>query len=246
MAVKITSVSSATSDNGLVCGGLLPRDNFQTADLSAGAVVVNTVTENGFPFNLGSGITTATKGFNEFLNFDQVESFALRKGITGFWRPLDPLDYVFKNAGVINVSYLGGNAGEDIQQAGNPIVIGLVGLTTSTSQLLIETVLHGEYTQGPFTSSVVNLGTGKMTTSFVQTAADIVFGAATNTAVEGISRSFAQAVGGAIGSVGSAAGRVAGNIANRLANYYSSTDAQGGTALIPSGRGRRYNMMEVD
>lgn len=253
MGVKVTSSSSATNDNGVVTMGLLPRDPVAVQVTSGSLVVLPTTTVNGLPL---FATTSASVGSPEILNFEQTESFALRKGATAFWRPLDPLDFEFNEIAVNNPYSAGGGAGGAIPSqaiVGNPIVIGLTGISTS-STVMLEVVLHLEYTKGPFVASVVNVGTGTMTSSFVERAADIVFGANTNTVREGITSGF-QAAGNAIGgaiaggvgrAIGSTIGRAAGNITNRLANYFSSTDAQGSTALVPSSRGRRYNMMEVD
>jgi len=237
MGVRLTSIASATNDAGLVVAGLLPRDDI----VPGSSTTDNTV--NGLPID---ATTTATQGVTTFLNFEQTESFALRKGVSVFWRPLDPVDFTFRNWGTIDT--LGtGELPENF--CGNPVVIGIQNATTSAPTLL-EVVLHLEYTQGPFVSSVANMGRGRMSTPFVEAAADNVFGISTNTVKEGISGGF-RAIGGAIAGgvgrvVGAAIGGAAGNIVDRLGNYFSSTDAQGGTALIPSRRGRRVNMMEVD
>lgn len=244
--IKVTSTASATNDSGLITAGLIPRDNyspFLITNATPPVVTINTNTQNGLPF---IGSTTATQGFNEFLNYEQTEAFALRKGATVFYRPEDPEDLIFKSTGVLGAPTGGGSIAADDQQMSYPeFVIGIAGSTVTTGTTLIEMVLHVEYTVGPFSNSVVNLGTGSMTENTIMAAIRQVFPNVSNTVKEGIASGF-NAAGSTLGSyIRDGAAGAAGNIVNRVANYFSSTDAQGGTALVPTGR-RNLGMMEVD
>jgi hypothetical protein len=233
--LKITSTASAANDNGLVVSGLLPRDNFSPNALnpSGPSITQNTTTENGlamFP------TSTALLGFNEFLNLDQTESFAARKGATIWYRPEDPLDFTFKSLGFLKAISI---QDEDIQIATPSFAVGLVGAAVG-STFLFELVLHVEYTTGPFVPSIMNAGMGNLTADGLQSIASAIFKTATNTAREGINAAFQ----GGMQNVAGTAARAAGNIINRVANYYSSTDNAG--AMVPYAGGRAYNMMEVD
>jgi hypothetical protein len=256
--IKITSTSNATNDSGMIVSGLMPRDNFSpfTAAVTP-TIVLNSTTENGLPF---TDTTTATQGGQQFLNYEQTESFAFRKGPTTFYKPQDPNDFTFRNYGYMAPygQFTGTNAvkTEDLQMSEPFFVVGAIG-TAASSTMLIEMVLHVEYTTGPFVNAIVNTGMGTMTADALSAGARAVFGAATNVVKEGISAGFNAAVsayaGPVAGAIAGAASRVvtgaAGNIVNRLGNYFASTDISPNTALVPTGRRGGFNMaslMEVD
>jgi hypothetical protein len=249
--LKVTSTSNATNDSGMLTAGLMPRDNFSPFSLTGTpTVVANANTENGLPF---TSTTSATQGAQQFLNYEQTESFAFRKGITVFYKPQDPTDFQFRNFGFMADFNPGSVRSEDMQMSEPFFVVGAVG-TASGSTMLVELVLHVEYTTGPFVNSIVNTGQGTLTPSSLTAAARAVFGAVTNVAKEGISAGFNAAVTAYAGPVaGSIAGTItgaAGNIANRIGNYFASTDISANTALVPTGRrGGNFNvasLMEVD
>jgi hypothetical protein len=252
--VKVTSSSNATNDSGIIVSGLLPRDPFSPFT-AAGTptVTVNNTTENGLPF---IDTTTATLGAQQFLDFEQTEAFAFRKGATVFFRPEDPVDLTFRNYGFM-ADYRAGSVTtvhtEDLQMSEPCFVVGLTGTATGSTALL-EMVLHVEYTTGPFVNSVVNTGTGTMTNDNVINTVKAVFGAATNVAKQGIAAGFNAAVSSYAGPVaGAIAGGIAngvassiGNFVNRTAGYFGSTDMNASTALVPTRRGRGYDLMELD
>jgi hypothetical protein len=245
--LKITSIASATSDAGLANAGLIPRDPFSPygASVAGPTIAVNTTTDNGLPF---IATTTATQGYNEFLSYEQTESFASRKGVTLFYRPEDPNDFEFRNYGFLNAFFTAGSPSlieNEGQQMSEPcFVVGLVGGSTSGSYM-IESVLHVEYTVGPFSNSVVNTGVGTLTVDQAIAAQRTVFGTASNVVRQGIASGFNTALSAAAGYVRAGASGAAGNIVNRLANYFSSSDNQS-TALVPVRGRRRYDLMEVD
>jgi len=246
--LKVTSTSNATNDSGMLVSGLMPRDPFSPFSVATTpAVAANTITENGLPF---TGTAVATQGAAQFLNYEQTESFAFRKGITVFYKPQDPTDYQFRNYGFMS-DYNAAPAvrSEDMQMSEPFFVVGAVGTATG-STMLVELVLHVEYTTGPFVNSVVNTDMGTLTEDNLSSAARAVFGAVTNVAKEGISAGFNAAVtayaGPVAGAIAGAVTGAAGNIVNRIGNYFASTDINNNTALVPARGGRRINMMEVD
>jgi hypothetical protein len=213
----------------VLTAGLLPRDEYDPFTIvTSGGVTVygeQSLTVNGLMFNITSSGAVSNIGYNEFLSFEQTEAYALRKGVSAFYRPQDPLDFTFRNTYLLNdpatAQISGATPVQDTnEQPGQPcFVVGITG-GTSSSTFLLEMILHVEYTTGPFVSAVVNTGRGSLTADQCQFAAERVFGSATNVVREGISTVFNAAIRGAAG-VGSAA---FGNMANRASNYFSSTD----------------------
>jgi len=246
--IKVTSTANATNDSGMLVAGLMPRDPFSPFSVSTvPSVAINTITENGLPFTV---TTVATQGAAQFLNYEQTESFAFRKGITVFYKPQDPTDFQFRNFGFMSdFTSPPAARSEDMQMSEPFFVVGAVGTATG-STMLIELVLHVEYTTGPFVNSVVNTDQGVLTEDNLSSAARAVFGAVTNVAKEGISAGFNSAVtayaGPVAGAIAGAVTGAAGNMVNRIGNYFASTDINNNTAVVPVRGGRRINMMEVD
>jgi len=197
--IRVFTLASATTDQGLVTIGCLPRS------YSAGT----TITKDGFPL---TNTSVATQGFNEFNNYLSTESYPLRCGASAFWRPEDPLDFTFRTE-VIN-----GNDGT--LQVDDPImpffVIGING-AEAASNVFIECVSHIEYTVNEGTVGVVSTGMGTMSSVDSFAAAKAVMGNLIDTTMQGIAGGLLQAA--------SAAAR---NTVGRLTNpgsFFESTAA---------------------
>jgi len=189
--LRVTSLQSATNDQGLITIGCLPRDS--------GSNTLANCSLGGFPIYTTA---VATQGFNEFANYLSCQSFPFRCGASAVWRPEDPLDFEFRTQVISN------SATADIQ-AFTPlvpfIVCGISGTATS-AKFLVELTTHIEYTINEGTTGVVNTGMGNMTSIDSFSAAKRVFGGLVNTAFQGITGGLSGNTGRLLDAAGSIAG----------------------------------------
>jgi hypothetical protein len=191
--IRVTSLQSSTSDQGLITIGCLPRD-------SAAFDTTTHLSSGGFPWYTAAA---ATQGFNEFQNYLQTETFPFRCGASSVWRPEDPLDFEFRT------QVTSGPNTPDITSY-TPLcpffVVGFSG-TAPSAQFLVEMISHIEYTINEGTTGVVNTAMGNMSSVESCGVAKKLFGGLVNTAFQGISGGLSGAAGGllkaGIGAAGS-------------------------------------------
>jgi len=187
--VKVYSTSSATSDNGALTVGLSPADrgffggsasfvsqelapNFAATALSANS---NQISLGGYPITTvlaGSADPTnlSTQGFNEFPSEDWTDTVPLKTGASIFWLPQDPNSMIFlpdrlRQTVVAQINAAGAPAGQPLNKSEiyDPFfVIGLSGLTATTSTFNVEVFLNLEYTVTSGANNVIETRPGCM------------------------------------------------------------------------------------
>jgi hypothetical protein len=166
--VRVESVNSSQTDQGIAVAGCLPRE-----------VALNTtsnLTTSGLPYSTS---TTATQGFNEFNNYSQTEIFPLRDGFSCVYRPMDPIDFTFRDTLVtVPNGYV---ADEPLSPF---LVVGISGAAANAT-VMVEYTVHLEYTVNEGFTGVVNQEQGVLTTPELAKAAVATFQNATNTATPG-------------------------------------------------------------
>jgi hypothetical protein len=194
--IRIMTPSSATTDNGLVTIGCLPRDAAGPGNDSYG----------GFPC-LPS--TTSTQGFNEFFNYLSTETYPLRCGASAVWRPEDPIDFTFRNY-ITNTPT--STTGQNVPLC--PFfVVGVSGAAAS-STVLVEFIAHIEYTVNEGTVGVIDTGMGDMTSVDSFDVAKKVVGTLVDTSFMGVSQGLTKAA--------TAAGQM---LIQQIGSYFGSTAA---------------------
>jgi len=186
--VRVCSVASATADSGVITIGCLPREMLSDPIIAGGT------TQGGFPV---AATIVATQGFNEFLNYLQTESYPLKCGASAFYRPQDPLDYTFRTIPVVTGPPAPLIAGTELTPF---FVVGISG-ATALSSVLVEQILHLEYTVSDAITGVVNTGIGDITQQGLIDAAKALFGTLVDTTIEGVAGGIADAafnVGGRV------------------------------------------------
>jgi hypothetical protein len=179
--IRVTSLQNSTADQGLITIGCLPRE---TVDV----VGTDGLTQGGFPYFT---TTTATQGFNEFMNYLGTETYPFRCGASAVWRPEDPLDFTFRSQVTSSASV------PDVGSLTPLIpffVVGISGTATGAS-VLVELISHIEYTITEGTTGVVNTGMGSMSSIDSFKTAKSLFAGLVNTSFEGITGGLAN-VGG--------------------------------------------------
>jgi hypothetical protein len=166
--VRIATLASATNDSGVFTIGCLPRET---------ATITGNLTDGGFPY---SGSTTATQGFNEFLNYLQTESYPVKFGCSTFYRPEDPLDFTFRNQPIVNISPPAINS-----ELTPFFVVGASGLVTGQSYI-IEQILHVEYTVSDAITGLISTGMGNLSAQGIIDTAKSVFDGKTDTSISGV------------------------------------------------------------
>jgi len=229
MGIKVISMASDNSNQGLIRIGLTSRDPDNPGSND---------TTNGLPLVPS---TTSTQGFNEFMSYDQCDSFPLRLGSRCVWKPQDPLDFTFRSSGVITDANTG--AGSTNEEQSSPcFTVGMIGTATSSSQVTFEMVLHLEYTQGPFTTSAGAAQVGTMTLDQAQGSVYQTFRGLTNLARMGVDGAVNAAYRGgtrlAYGAGAAVANNLVRNIRNRLGNWASNG--------VNSQRWNQGMLMELD
>jgi hypothetical protein len=210
--VRVMSAASATNDNGLITIGCIPRDRTSASDAS--------VTIEGFP---SYGSTSATHGFNEFLNYLQTESYPLKQGASAFYRPQDPLDFTFRYSPVLVADSTAIVVNQDLQPF---FVVGITNATTSQS-VLFELVTHIEYTVSADVAGVINTGFGGMSTHQVTTSATSVFANAMDTSISGVVGGLRQ-----LGQLVGAGSQLYRQLRDGSGSWMSSTDNANNLMLL--------------
>jgi hypothetical protein len=194
--VRIASLASATNDSGVFTIGCLPRETVNGTSAS--------LTDGGFPF---TGTTTATQGYNEFLNYLQTESYPAKMGASAFYRPQDPLDYTFRNQPIININTPAANS-----ELTPFFVIGASGLVAGQSYI-IEQILHVEYTVSDSITGLINTDMGDMSIQDQVSAPRLLFEGKTDTSKSGVEGGFKRLLGYVDKGV---------RIANKVSNFSST------------------------
>jgi hypothetical protein len=170
--IRITSIDNANNNQGVVTIGCLPRNQVATPNVGNDA--------DGIPF---AATTTATQGYAQFFNYLQTESYPLRCGASAVWRPQDPLDFTFREVGVLG-PVANFASGADLTPC---FVIGITGAST-TGNVLVELVSHIEYTVSSGTTGVVATGDGNMSEADVYSVAKQTFKGLTDSTFEGTTK----------------------------------------------------------
>jgi len=169
--VRISSVASSQSDNGIITAGCLPRE---TAGI--GANFAGNCSNTGMPF---LNTTIATQGFNEFNNYAQTEIFPVKDGFSCVYRPTDPVDFTFRDTLVT-----GPNTYVSEEPLSPYFVVGVSGITAGTA-LMVEYTVHLEYTVAEGFTGVVDQEMGQLTTPQLAKIANSTFSDSSNTATPG-------------------------------------------------------------
>jgi len=209
--IRVVSLDNANNNQGLITLGCLPRP--QVANTSD-----PTITADGFP---NRPTTTATQGQQQFNNYLQTETYPLKDGASAFWRPQDPLDFTFRDAPIVSGAG-GGNllAGVDLSPF---FVIGIQGAATNAN-ILIEQVLHIEYTVSSGVLGVISTGTGDMSSQDVTSVVKTVFSDAVDTTMAGVTGGFQKALTAGTQAVGRALRSGLSSAAKAAATYYGATN----------------------
>jgi hypothetical protein len=203
--VRVFTVQSATTDQGTLTVGCLPRE--ATNFTGAGNLPI---TEGGFPYSI---VTGPTQGANEFLNYTATETYPLRDGATVVYRPQDPLDLTFRHEIVDGFGTIGSQQETELTPF---FVVGIIGAAASSS-VMVEVMAHLEYTVADGVAGVVNTGIGSMTTPTAFGVLKSLFGTVIDTTKQGVTGGF-RALG-----QGFAQGLFGGRL-SQSASAYSSSD----------------------
>lgn len=198
--IRVTCINNQANNQGVITLGCLPRNQIGAAGNDL----------DGIPYTAS---TASTQGFNEFFNYLQTESYPLATGASTFWRPEDPLDFTFRDLGVLQ-DPAAGPVGTELTP---PFVVGISGASAAT-QLMVELITHIEYTVSSGTAGVVSTGSGTMSQDELIGAARVMAGR-TNTTMQGVVGGLKQLAYDGAARLGEAALQQAGA-------YFSSTLAR--------------------
>jgi hypothetical protein len=177
--IRVTSIDNSNNNQGVITIGCLPRNQVNPNLLGTDA--------DGLPW---TATTAATQAAPQFYNYLQTESYPLRNGCSGFWKPEDPLDFTFREIPILNITGAASSPyGLDLTPC---VVVGIQGANT-TAQILVELISHIEYTVSAGTTGVVDTGYGDMTEQQIIDVNRGTFMGKINSVIEGVTGGFLDA-----------------------------------------------------